>query len=255
MFEEHSPSRVPILDIVDSAGVPVNKDGRGTSLALRFSIRSLLSVKPKDRVHNEYVSLPSPCGIFGIGLFPRGWNRTLQWPKVQKVLLEMHTYCIVFPGGVVWRPWAVPWINPDMRLDDTLNVLVWFPPNAKTGPAIDLGTLDSLALRSSARYRAYLATHSLAWKPGVTRIPVPGSRNRIHCWTRDTERYPVITQQDRRALAFGPNVNKHYTRSECDAAFDDLPGLVNVDKKAVDPKTGAVGWRIVPEAAIAEEED
>jgi predicted aspartyl protease len=53
-------------------------------------------------------------------------------------------------------------------------------------------------------------------------------------------------------LAFGPGDSKHYTREEINAAFTDVPDTIIIDRDAVDPKTGAKGWRVLPiEAANA----
>ena len=44
---------------------------------------------------------------------------------------------------------------------------------------------------------------------------------------------------------------KHRTRTEIDAAFRDLPGLVVVSESEDRAQTGEVGWLVLPEAAAS----
>ena len=79
-------------------------------------------------------------------------------------------------------------------------------------------------------------------------MPAPRAGGRT-LWTRDRSRYPVLTLDDRRRLAYGAGDAKHRTRAEIDAAWRDLPGLVVVSEDAIDPDTGEVGWLVLPEDA------
>ena len=45
---------------------------------------------------------------------------------------------------------------------------------------------------------------------------------------------------------FGADDTKNRTRAEIDAAWRDLPGLVVVGEREVDPRTGEVGWLVLP---------
>ena len=69
--------------------------------------------------------------------------------------------------------------------------------------------------------------------------------------SRKEAAYPVLTWEDRRRLAFGAGDRKHRTRLEVDQAFENLPGLVIVSRRAVYSRTGEVGWRILPTDAAA----
>ena len=90
---------------------------------------------------------------------------------------------------------------------------------------------------------------SLAWKPGVTRRLVPGSKGRFG-WSRNPADYPVLTRADRRRLAFGEKDHKNRTRTQVDSAWRDLPGMGVISEDALGLKTGERGWRIVPAEAV-----
>ena len=114
---------------------------------------------------------------------------------------------------------------------------------------VDLAALNRLSVESSPRWRAAIAAHSIIWQPGVTRLPIPGRRGRPSGrwgWARDANAYPIVTLDDRRRLAFGARDSKNRTRREVNGAWSDLPGLTVAERSAVDPKTGAVGWRLLP---------
>ena len=67
-------------------------------------------------------------------------------------------------------------------------------------------------------------------------------------WTRNLAAYPVLTLEDRRRFGFGTGNRKHRTRNEIDAASRDLPGLVVINERATNDRTGDVGWIVLPEA-------
>lgn len=113
---------------------------------------------------------------------------------------------------------------------------------------IDGPELFRLGVVSGPKFRAYIAAHSVAWRPGVTRRPHPRNR-RFHIWSSDSSRYPTLTREDRRRLAFGvADKTKHRTRGEQDAAWEDLPGVEILTRKA-STLDGRRGWLVVPEAA------
>ena len=87
----------------------------------------------------------------------------------------------------------------------------------------------------------------MTWLPGRTQRPVPGTGGRRLGWAKDPDAYPVLTREDRRWLAFGAD-RKHRTRAEQAAAWEDLPGVVIVDRQAR-TKDGRDGWLILPEDA------
>ncbi len=249
--------RCPVLDLLDGAGVPVMAQGRGAPLVQRFIVRMMASVAPDDRRFGS-VRMVLTVRELKDGLWPRGWQRGRDWPKLRDMLLHVHNYSIVYPGrtGESRRLFAVTIADmPDYdhpRLKDHVVSVVNFPasPESKSGPPISLSDLDALSLDSAPRYRSFVAGNSLPWQPGVTRVRAPRAGNRW-VWTHDHTRYPVLTSADRRRLAFGPHDAKNRTHADVDAAWRDPPGLVVVAERAVDPVTGAVGWIVVPKDAAA----
>ena len=243
-------NRVAILDIVDAAGLPIMAKGKGAPLALRFGIRSLLTVKPQDR-RRDSVRLAIKLGELAAGLYPTRW-RNRDWPKLRNVLLEARNYGMLIDGGhSLWFPWAVRKIPAEHApsLDGLVVIDLAFPPGSAEGPLIDLATLDQLGVESAPRYRAYLATHTLNWQNGITRVPVDRAHGQWR-WAKDVAKYPVLTLGERRRLAFGDDDRKHRTTAEIEAVFTDLPGLVVVERSARDPLGGMTGWRIMPAEAI-----
>ncbi len=126
---------------------------------------------------------------------------------------------------------------------------VELPDGAAHGPVIDRLELARLRLVSGPKFRAYVAAHSVAWRPGVTRRRHPRNQS-VHLWSSDPAHYPVLTAADRRRLAFGSQDKKNRTRANQDAAWEDLAGVEILTRTAT-TQDGRRGWLIVPEAAAA----
>ena len=256
LFQDLAPpvrKSVAILDLADASGVPVMSKGRGAPLSLRLFIRAGLSVKPQDRRHSSS-RFPVTVEELRGGLFPNGWQAGRDWPRIKQALIEARDYTITDAGGGRWFMLALRRLPPENAhglpdLKDQVVLDIAFPEGMTTGPEVDLPAMGELSVESGARFRAYIAAKSLAWKPGLTRRPVPGSSGRFG-WSRNPADYPVLTRADRRRLAFGEKDQKNRTRTQVDAAWRDLPGLVVIAEDAIDPKIGERGWRIVPPEAV-----
>ena len=135
----------------------------------------------------------------------------------------------------------------DAHLDDPVILDMMLPPGAGAGPVIDRPDLVQLGVSSAPRFRAYIAVHSVAWRPGVTRRPHPRNPE-FHLWSSNPGDYAVLTRADRRRLAFGVEDVGHRTRAQQDAAWEDLPG-VEILGRSVRRVDGPGGWRVVPAAA------
>ena len=238
--------RVPLLDLVDAASVPIMARGRGAPLPSRLHVGLLLAVRLEDR-GRESVRLTMELGDLIAALYPNGWRSNL-WPGLQAAMENAARFGF-HDGRGRWRAVALRYApdHPDLAAHVVFDIA--FPPGVKTGPAVDLAALNRLSVESSPRWRAAIAAHSILWRPGVTRLPVPGRRGRPAGrwgWARDPEVYPIVTLEDRRRLAFGARDAKNRTRREVDGAWSDLPGLTVAERSAVDPRTGAVGWRLLP---------
>lgn len=258
LFDVPERRSVPILDLADSSGVPVMAKGRGAPLSLRLFVQAGLAVAPEDRTR-EHVRIALTVRDLRDGLFPgrkqtgRGirssYDPKRHWPTIRQALKEARDYTIRLPDGSRWFMFALRQLPPEgpggyPDLDGVVVLDLAFPPGTKTGPVIDLPELVRMGADSGPRYRAYLAAHSLNWIPGVTRRPLPPGK-RQWGWSRSETDYPVLTETDMRRLAFGENDSKHRTKAQLEKPWEELPGVRTL-KRAVDPKTGEVGWRFIP---------
>lgn len=252
--------RVPVLDVVDAAGVPVVQRG-AAPVPLRLFVRTLSAV-PMGQRGEPSTRLAVKLGDLLDALWPkteagvRGWRPGKHWPELQRTLESVSQYAI-HDGKGRWFPLALRYMPDSLRLDDDVVLDVAFPPGAKSGPPVVLPVMDRLMVQSAARWRAFIAAHCIAWVPGSTRVPVmrkgPGGRMVKaggRTWTRDVDAYPVLTLEDRRRLAFGLDP-RHSSTAAVNKAFRDLPGLVVLDESTQDERHGEAGWRIVPDDAAA----
>ena len=233
--------RVAVLDMMDAAGLPVMARGRGAPLAARLHVRVLATVRPEDRASVVRLALTAEelrRGLFGARYVKR------QWEQLRDALMHARDYAI-HDGSGLWFPVALRRLPTAWDPAGEVVIDVDYPPGSTSGPEVSLPDMDRLALQSGPRWRAYIAAHSLAWRPGATRVRTTGGR---FAWSRDAGRYLVLTRADRRRFAFGAD-KKHRTRAEIDGAFVDLPGLRVVSREWVNPRTGEVGWLVVPAAA------
>ena len=241
--------RVPLLALADASGTPSRSYGKGAALDLRLVVETTLSIDPDDRVLSA-IALVFTVEELREGLFPNTWRKGRDWPRMREALLRAHTRSIpIDERGSQWFPLAIRQLPSEasMRLNDQIIIEVALPPGSKTGPIINRQELRQLSVESSPKYRAYIGVHSLAWEPGITRIVNPRSNKRG--WAGNPNAYPVLTLNDRRMIAFGPSDNKHRTSEEINEAFAHLPDIAVIEKNAVDQKTGAKGWRVVPNEA------
>ena len=243
-----SDKRVPLLDVVDAAGVPLRARQGGAALESRLFVHTLMSVRHKERKFGD-VRLAITLREMRDGLFPNGWNRHQDLPRLRKALMTARDYAI-HDGKGRWWPIALRYMPNEPTLNDVIVLDVAFPPGSASGPVVDLPAIEQLSVKSAARWRAALAAPSVAWIPGVTRVPAPRAGGR-YVWSRNRDAYPVLTFEDRRRLAFGmgDRDRRNRTRAEIDDAWRNLPGLRVVDRQAIDRDTGEVGWLVLPDQA------
>ena len=247
--------RVPILELSDWRGVPTMARGRGAPLDLRLAVGAC--VLTPHVVRSARGRLAVTVRELRDFLFPHGWQRGRDWPRIRDALFRARDY--VIPGPFLldgrrvgnWLPFALrgeP--GEDAALDDLVLIDVELPPGSGHGPVIDRRELARLGMVSAPRFRAYIAAHSVAWRPGVTRRPHPRNRP-FHLWSADPANYPVLTAQDRDRLAFGSaDTVRSRTRAHKDKPWEDLPGVEIITRKASTPDGGR-GWLVVPDEAAA----
>ena len=240
--------RVPILELSDWRGVPTMAKGRGAPLDLRLAVAACILTPHAARAARGRLAVT--VRELRDFLFPNGWERRRDWPRIRDALFRARDY--VLPAGRGnWLPFALrreP--GADAALDDLILIDVELPPGSGHGPLIDRRELARLGLVSAPRFRAYIAAHSVAWRPGVTRRRHPRNRG-VHFWSSDPANYPVLTAADRDRLAFG-NVDRGRKegRSKADGYWENLPGVEILTRKAFTPD-GGQGWLVVPEEAAS----
>ena len=240
--------RVGLLELADVSGVPTMARGRGAPLDLRLAVGACIMTPYAERAAR--VRLVATVRELRDFLFPHRWERYRDWPRTREALYRMGHYSVPDAWGGRWiacRLVREP--GPDATLEEAVLIDVELPPGSGNGPVIDRRELASLGVRSAPAFRAYLAAHSLCWRPGTTRVPIQRSGDRW-AWSLDVNAYPILTARDRRRLAFGANDRGDRTRAVQDAPWAAVKGIEVVDRAAVD-RDGRLGWRIVPEAVAA----
>jgi len=264
LFPAPEGPRVALLELTDAHGVPTMAQGRGAPLELATYVAACV-LTPYDfrtgraRLVTSVRELRS--FLFGAKWRPRsaGGDRPGDWQRVRDAALHASGLWLPVPhpdGGAadLWRAVAVRKIPPadydPSHLDREVIFDVELPDGAADGPPIDREELSRLRRVSGPRFRAYLAAHSIAWRPGLTRVPHPRNR-RVRVWSGNPAKYPVLTAADRDRLTFGEgweDRRRKEGRTAADSHWERLPGSVILTRKATTPD-GRRGWLIVPDAA------
>ena len=231
LFPDLEPAqhRVPLLEIMDYAGLPIRSEGKGAPIDARLIVRGgLLMIRPKDR-HLHVVRIAVTVGELLDGLWPRHINadgtrsrvraaryRIAQnWPKLRDALRRVHNYTVPDATGGRWFPMVLRRLPSKTdgipALDDIVMIDLAPVPGAVSGASVDLPWLDHMGVTSGPRWRAYIAGRSLVWVPGTTRRPVPGSAGKRYGWSHNPDDYPVLTMADFRRHSFGERDAKNRT--------------------------------------------
>ena len=94
---------VPLLALSDATGTPVTARGRGAPLDLAVPVEAILAVRPEDWRHTT-VRIVLSIKELRDGLFPNGWERRRDWPRLQEVLRNLNTRYIPWRGEGEWYP-------------------------------------------------------------------------------------------------------------------------------------------------------
>ena len=238
------------LETRDSDGRIHLYRGQGAPIEQRIAIYALCCVGVLDRSGLVCTNLSAREWMNLI--WPNGWRPSRHWPILIMAFNRLHMVQIHLRDGI-WRPIAVHWTptveNPD--LDQKVRLNIYWQQNISDGPRILLHGLAEIGSRSASKFRVALAARTMLYHPGKTWIPHP--KNPGHwVWSKKIERYPLVTLEDRRQLAFGLDADggKSRSRSRINRAWDEASlGKVDVevlDRDFHDKRSGDRGWRIIP---------
>lgn len=168
-IEPVQPSPVPVLPFVamfDRAGGTSMTRGRGAALGMRLYVETLLALPPELR-RTTGLPVVLTCTLRQLvgALWPRGWQRGRDWPRLMAGLDAMHNLGVEWeaPDGTrgVRLVVAVRDRPRDQALlDDVCRFEVLLPPGSGSGPLVDRQHLRLLGLDSAPAFRLYLA---LCW--------------------------------------------------------------------------------------------
>ena len=161
--------RVPILELSDWRGVPTMAKGRGAPLDLRLAVGACILTPHAARAARGLLAVT--VRELRDFLFPNGWQRGRDWPRIRDALFRARDY--VLPDGRgYWLPFALrreP--GEDAALDDLVLIDIELPPGSAHGPIIDRHELARLGVNSAPRFRAYI---------GLPRVSGGGPRRLRH---------------------------------------------------------------------------
>ena len=165
-FEQPEPDRVPVLPLVafDRRGGVSMTSGAGAAHAIRLYVEALLAVPPDRRNDGSPIPLRAKLRDVVAGLWPRGWQRGRDWPRLLAGLDELRRLGVEWEHGGTGGVWFAVTVRSmpreEAQLDDLLQFEVQLPPGSGPGPMVARKHLRLLGLESAPAYRLYL---SLCW--------------------------------------------------------------------------------------------
>ena len=149
---------VPVLplSLYNLAGGLRGDRGRGAPVAQRLFFEVLLSVRRLDRIPGRTATLSVPLRELIAWIWPNGWQRNRDLPKLQRALLELDGLRVGYERRL-WRLVGVTAL-PEARtaLDDMIMFRVEHLPGSDHGPLINRVALRHLGLVSAPAWRAFL---------------------------------------------------------------------------------------------------
>ena len=245
-FEQDRLS-IPLLDLYDAGGAPLVSRGKAAAMPLRITWFSVLSILVNDRREGQ-ISFELPLHWWIQTIFPNGnYRPSRDWPRLREAFGIINSAFAITPG-MSWTPLHV-WKLPDFHnpnLDDLVAMTVYFPDGFAPGPQIDFQHLVKLGASPKGKgFNAAIAARALLYRPGITWVKTSKGKP---VWTRELDRYPVLTPEDRRRQVYGKTDKKNRSKKEIDEAWQDdilAPAGVIVESKNA-RAYGRKGWRIIP---------
>ena len=168
-IEPVQPSPVPVLPFVapyDAAGGASMTQNGGAAHSLRLFVETILAV-PMDlrRTSRQPAILICTLRQLAEALWPRGWQRGRDWPRLLAALDELSRLGVEWEqpngqGGVWYAVMVRSRPRDGALLDDVFRFEVLLPPGSNRGPMIDRTHLRMLGSDSAPAFRLYL---SLCW--------------------------------------------------------------------------------------------
>ena len=155
-LEKPSSALIPALPISlwTASGGQMATRGQGAPIGQRLFFEVLMSVNQSDRniLRTPNVRLRDLVNW----LWPKGWQRNRDMPRLQQGLIELDNMRVCFERGL-WRLIAV---NPvpamNANLDDYIGIHVEHLPGSGRGPLIDRHLLRLFGLQSAPAWRSFL---------------------------------------------------------------------------------------------------
>ena len=125
-----------------AGGVSMTK-GRGAAIGIRLHIETLLSVPPDlRRSHGPPVAVRCTLRQLTEALWPRGWQRGRDWPRLVSGIEELRRLGIEYEtagghGGIWFAVTVRSMPRAGAALDDLFIFEVLLPPGSGTGPMVD----------------------------------------------------------------------------------------------------------------------
>ena len=135
--------RVPLLALSDGSGAPITARGRGAPLGLAVLVESLLSLRPEDR-NRLSTRLAVTLREFRDGLWPHGWRRREDLPRLLEELRQLNTRFIPWGGGEWYPVISRKLPGKGAALDESVYLDLALPPGSSQGTPIDRGRLSEL---------------------------------------------------------------------------------------------------------------
>ena len=179
---------VPVLPIrlYDLATRGRKEPGRGAPIAQRLFFETLLSVGRLDRLPGQTARLDVKLRALTAWLWPKGWDRKRDLPKLRRALIELHNMRVDYRR----MEWALVLVtrlpHAGTSLDDEIGFRVEHLPGSERGPLIDRPALRNLGLVSAPAWRSFLR---LAYLWDAANLKNKGRR--IYATRPEVERDPA----------------------------------------------------------------
>ena len=150
---------VPVLPLTlfdRGSGPRQTTGGRGAPVAQRLFFEALMSVGNVERIPGQTARLAVPLRDMVAWIWPKGWQRGRDLPRLQRALLELDEMRIHYDRRL-WRLVGVTALPVEStRMDDSIVLRVEHLPSSNHGPMINRDGLRHWGLVSAPAWRTYL---------------------------------------------------------------------------------------------------